>query len=394
MSFQFPLAPHMAQIPSNPIFHLLPKLNEPGFISFAAGVPSPDSFPYDEIAKMAAETLAGNPKEILQYGSTEGYLPLRRAMAQHLRRYSFNAGIDELVITTGGQQAIDLLCKLFVEPGDAVLAEAPTYSAAIQVFKSYKANIVSIESDDAGILPDDLESKIARHRPKFVYLIPTFKNPSGQTLSAERRAAAAEITGRLGVMLIEDDPYRDLRYEGGHLPNIKGYDRAGNVVYITSASKYFCPGLRVGTIYAPKNLTPVLTVAKQATDMHSPTLTQAIVCAYLESGRMEAHLKMLCDMYRARLKAMLEAAAAFFPESVACAPPQGGLFLWCVCPPHVDTLALLAEAVERKVAYIPGDQFYADGSVKNAMRLNFSNEPEDSIFKGMEILSKLLRTVC
>ncbi|MDR1439747.1 MAG: PLP-dependent aminotransferase family protein [Clostridiales bacterium] len=394
MSFQFQLAPHMAQIPSNPIFHLLPKLNEPGFISFAAGVPSPDTFPYDEIARLATEALSGSAKELLQYGSTEGYLPLRKAMAQHLRRYGFSAETDELVITTGGQQAIDLLCKLFVEPGDAVLVEAPTYSAAIQVFKSYRANIVAIESDESGILPDDLESKIAALKPKFAYIIPTFKNPSGQTLSAERRAAAAEITGRTGVMLIEDDPYRDLRYDGGHLPNIKGYDRAGNVVYVTSASKYFCPGLRVGAIYAPKNLTPALTVAKQAADMHTPAITQAIVGAYLESGLLEAHLRMLCDMYRARLNAMLEAAAAFFPESVAYSPPQGGLFLWCACPPHVDTLALLAEAVERNVAYIPGDQFYADGSVKNAMRLNFSNEPEESICKGMEILGKLLRAVC
>jgi 2-aminoadipate transaminase len=394
MSFHFRYAPHMEKIPSNPIFSLLPKLSEPGFVSFAAGVPSPDSFPYDDIAEIAGKLLADNPKALLQYGATEGYMPLRASLTRHLRRYGFSASVDEIVVTTGGQQAIDLLCKLFLEPGDAVLVETPTYSAALQAFKSYRAEIIPIRADENGILPEDLEKKIKRHKPRFAYIIPTFKNPSGQTLNAERRAAAAEITGRLDIMLIEDDPYRDLRYEGGHLPNIKGYDKVGNVVYVTSAAKYFCPGLRVGAIFASDGLTPHLTVAKQAADMHTPTLPQAIVGAYLDSGLLDAHLEKLRVMYKARLGAMLKAAESFFPKSVKYAAPQGGLFLWCVCPQGVDTKALLTAAVDKNVAFIPGDQFYADGSVQNAMRLNFSNEPEEVIYKGMETLGGLLRGVC
>ena len=390
MSFQFQFAAHMEKIPSNPIFDLLPKLSEPGFISFAAGVPSPDSFPYQAISKMTDELLNTKAKEILQYGTTEGYPPLRKSMAKLISRSGISPKASEIVITTGGQQVIDILCKLLIEPGDVVLVEAPTYSATLQILKSYRARPISILSDRDGILPDDLEAKIKQYHPKFVYLIPTFQNPSGSTLSLERRKAAAEITGRLNTMLLEDDPYRDLRYEGDSLPTMKSFDQTGNIVYMTSTSKILCPGLRVGAVYAPEHLVPYLTVAKQAADMHSATLTQAIVNAYLEADLIEAHLENLRVMYSAKLLAIIDAVEQFFPKTFTYSAPQGGLFIWFNAPKHINTLQLLPIAVDQKVAFIPGDQFFADGDILNTMRLNFSNESIDSIYKGIEILGKLL----
>jgi 2-aminoadipate transaminase len=388
---QFRFAPHMVKIPSNPIFHLLPKLNEPGFISFAPGAPSSDSFPYADIEEITRGLLSNNPRELMQYGSTEGYAPARKSMAALISRYGLSPKPGEVIVTTGGQQAIDLLCKLFVEPGDVVLVEAPTYSATLQILKSYRAVPISIEADDDGILPGDLEEKIKIFAPKLIYLIPTFQNPSGRTLTLERRAAAAEIAGRHNVLLIEDDPYRDLRYHGEHLPTIKSFDTADHVIFLTSTSKILCPGLRVGAAYAPEALIPALTVAKQAADMHSPALPQAIVSAYLDRGLLDAHLSLLCGQYRRKLDAMLDAVKRFFPEGIEYRPPQGGLFLWCVCPERLDTAELLERAVDEKVAFVPGEQFFADERVTNTLRLNFSNAPEADIPKGIEILGKLLR---
>ena len=390
MSFQFQYAKHMEKIPSNPIFNLLPKIKEPGFISFAAGIPSADSFPYQAIAEITNTLLTTNAADLLQYGTTEGYAPLRKTMSNYIARSGLNPTPGEILITTGGQQVIDIICKLFIEPGDVVLVEAPTYSATLQILKSYRAKPISIASDDDGILPDDLEAKIKQYHPKFVYLIPTFQNPSGKTLSAERREAVAEITGRLQTMLLEDDPYRDLRYKGEPIPTLKSFDRTGNILYMTSTSKILCPGFRVGALYAPQALMPYITVAKQAADMHSATLPQAIVCAYLESGLLDDHIEMIRGMYRSRLTAIQDAVQQFFPKSFAFTNPEGGLFLWCRCPKEYNTLELLPVAVERKVAFIPGDQFFAEDGVLNTMRLNFSNESVESIYKGIEILGKLL----
>jgi DNA-binding transcriptional MocR family regulator len=390
MSFEFKLSGHMAEIPSNPIFHLLPLLNEPGFVSFAAGVPSPETFPYQELARIAGELLTRDYKLLLQYGSTEGYPPARAALARHLGRYGLSAKPSEVIVTTGGQQGIDLLCKLFVQPGDAVLVESPTYSATLQILRSYRARCVPLRTDEDGAQPEDIEAKVKSEKPRLVYLNPTFQNPSGRTMGLARRKAAAEITGRLGVILVEDDPYRDLRYEGEHLPTIKSFDKEGNVVFLTSTSKILCPGLRVGAVHAREDLIPYLTVAKQAADMHSSTLPQAIVAEYLDRGLIGAHIDGLCAMYRERLRAMLARLDADFPKAVRHTSPQGGLFVWCELPQGFDATAALERAVERKVAYIPGDQFFAEPGARNYMRLNFSNEPVANIERGMGVLGGLL----
>ena len=391
MSFIPRFAPHMTKIPSNPIFHLMTKLSEPGFISFAPGAPDPNTFPYDDIAKITEDLLEANPRDILQYGATEGYPPARDAMVKMISRYDLSPKPGEILVTTGGQQAIDILSKIFIEPGDAVLVETPTYSAALQIFKSHRAQIIPLEYDENGFLPEDLEKKLKIFTPKIVYLIPTFKNPSGTTINAGRRAAAAELTGRSGVLLIEDDPYRDLRYSGERLPAIKSFDRTGNVVYITSTSKILCPGLRVGAAYIPDALASYMTIAKQAADMHSATLPQAIVAEFINRGLLDPHISSICGIYREKLGVMQSAIAEYFPDNVITTNPQGGLFIWCACPDHINTDDLLGQAIERKVAFIPGGSFYAGPGGNNTFRMNFSNASTDDIAKGVEILGKILR---
>lgn len=391
MVFEPRPAPHIANIPSNPIFHLLPKLSEPGFISLAAGAPAADLFPFDDIRKITGELLADNPELLLQYGSTEGYPPARRSMAKMISRYGLAPVDGEIVVTTGGQQAIDIICKIFIEPGDAVLVESPTYSATLQILKSHRARPVALEAGGDGLVPEDLEKKIEIYKPKLVYLIPTFKNPSGTTIGGEGRKAAAEITGRRGVLLIEDDPYRDLRYFGDHLPTIKSYDKTGNVAFLTSTSKILCPGLRVGAAYIPETVAPVMTVAKQAADMHSATLPQAIVSAFIDRGLLEPHIGRLRVAYREKLNVMREAISRCFPECVKVTEPLGGLFVWCTCPADTDAEKLLGRAMEKKVAFIPGAQFFADGGGKNTFRLNFSNAGIDEIVRGIEILGGVLK---
>jgi len=390
MSFNPRLAPHMTKIPSNPIFHLLPILNEPGFISFAPGAPDADTFPVNDIKNITDEILEDKTDVILQYGSTEGYPPARRAMAKMISRYGLSPSPEEIIVTTGGQQSIDLLCRLLIEPGDVALVESPTYSATLQILKSHRALTIPLESDGDGYLPEDLEEKIKIFNPKLVYLIPTFKNPSGTTINMERRIAAAEITGRHGILLIEDDPYRDLRYSGDHLPAIKSFDHTGNVVFLTSTSKILCPGTRVAAAYIPDTLSQAMVVAKQIADMHSATLPQAIVSEFINRGLLDPHIKRLCGMYGKKLEAMRAAISAFFPDCIKITEPEGGLFIWCVCPEGADTNKLLEAAIKKRVAFIPGEQFFADGSGKNTFRMNFSNAKLGDIAKGIEILGQVL----
>lgn len=391
MSIQIPYASHMSKMPSNPIFDLLSKMSDPEMISFAAGMPSPCSFPYEDLARITTKVLSDNAPVLLQYGVAEGYGPLRESAAALIARTGIATSAKDIFLTTGGQQAIDLLCKLLIEPNDPVLVETPTYSATLQILKSYRARPIGVESDENGMLPDDLDKKLSQYRPKFVYIIPTFQNPTGRTLALERRKAIAQITARHGVLLLEDDPYRELRYFGEHLPPIKMFDEGDNILYLASTSKILCPGLRVGIIRVPTDLHRHLVVAKQAADMHSVTLSQAIVDAYLREGLLDEHLKIICPAYRDQLSAMLEEIERHFPAEITFTRPQGGLFICCELPKHVDTAKLLPISVERKVAFIPGDQFYAVDGVKNMMRLNFSNASVEKIRKGIKILGSLLK---
>lgn len=390
MSTAYRLAPHMTKIPSNPIFHLLPKLSVPGFISFAAGAPATDTFPKDDILRISKEILFENADEIMQYGATEGYWPAREAMSAMISRYGISPDPNQILMTTGGQQAINILCKILIEPGDVVLVESPTYSATLQILKSHRAQVVPVEADENGFIPEDLESKLKIFNPKFFYLIPTFKNPTGVTTNLERRIAAAKLTERYGALLIEDDPYRDLRYRGDHLPTVKSYDQSDHIIFLTSTSKILCPGLRVGAAYLPKALIPVMTIAKQAADMHSSILPQAIVSSYIQKGLLDPHIKRLRAVYSVKLDAMQNAIKEFFPESVKVTDPLGGLFIWCACPKKINAEKLLERAIEKNVAFIPGRLFHVDDGGQNTFRMNFSNATLEDIHSGIKILGQIL----
>ena len=290
---------------------------------------------------------------------------------------------------TGSTQAMDLLCKAMIDPGDTVLVENPSFLGNLQCLKLYQANLVSVESDEQGLLPDDLEKKINQYHPKMLYTIPTFQNPTGKSLPEERRKAVAELANRYGMLVAEDDPYRDLRYEGQACHSIKYFDRNGWVMFLGSFSKIISPGLRVGYIAGDATVIRKCTVGKQSTDVHTSNLNQAIVDQYLRRDLLPAHIRNICSGYGAKMKQMLGCLESF-PSGVRFTHPHGGLFIWAELPEKIDAVKMLSAAVERKVAYVPGTYFCVDGGHLNTIRLNFSNSTPEQIEKGMNTLKEIV----
>ncbi len=369
------------------IFHLLGK---PGMISFAGGNPAMSALEPDVIAQLAHQVLDSFGANLLQYGATEGLPALREQIVEFVKSASIETEAARVLPTQGSQQALDLLLKVLVNPGDVVLCESPTFLGAIQGMRTYGAKVVGLPMDEQGVMVDAVEQAIIQHKPKLIYLIPTFQNPSGKTLPLERRAALAALACKYGVILAEDDPYRDLRYEGTPLPSIKSFDEEGWVVYMGSFSKLISPGLRVG--YAIVDFPALLrkmTIAKQSVDVHSPLLSQAIVSLYLSEGRMPEHLARITKNYKAQLGRMID-GFAHWPRGVRYTRPEGGLFVWAELPEGMNTVELLTEATERGVAYVPGTHFFAEGGRLNTLRLNFSNSELPQIETGMKALGQLI----
>jgi 2-aminoadipate transaminase len=373
------------------IFHLLAR---PGMISFAGGNPAASALEPEVISEMAREVLEKNGWTLLQYGATEGFAPLRESIAAFSARAGVRTDPSHILPTQGSQQAMDLICKALLNPGDAVLVESPTFLGALHTLRTYRADLHALETDEGGVIVDAAEEAIRRHHPKLMYVIPTFQNPTGRTLARDRREKLARLAARYGVVLIEDDPYRDVRFSGEPLPAIKSFDSEGWVVYLGSFSKTIAPGLRVGYAAVDNEaLLKKMIIGKQATDVHSPLINQAIVDAYLRSGRMDGHLARISADYGARLRVMLEKLDEL-PPSVAHTQPEGGLFVWAALPEGVDALAMLKEAVAENVAYVPGTHFYFDGGRLNTMRLNFSNGRFTDVAEGMARLNAIiLRTL-
>ena len=378
-------------ITGSAIREILKLMATPGMISFGGGNPASSSLPDDIIARLAVKVLGENGKNILQYGTTEGYAPLRETLAPYLKdRFGFEVTPDEILPVSGSSQAMDLLCKALIDPDDVILVENPTFLGNIQCMKLYQAKIVPVESDENGIMLDKLEEAIQKHKPKMLYTIPTFQNPTGKTLAANRRPVIAKMAEKYGFVVAEDDPYRDLRYSGSPLPSIKSYDTSGLVVFLGSFSKLISPGIRVGYITAHSTILRKCIIGKQSADVHTPTLNQAIVDAFLREGLLNSHVASICESYGKQLNAMLEELANF-PEGTVYTKPEGGLFVWAELPKGIDTTALLMKAVERKVAYVPGSHFFADGGHENTMRLNFSNSSIEKIHEGMTILRDVIK---
>ena len=368
-------------------------LGQPGMISFAGGNPAWGALDNETISGIARDVLAGpDGRAILQYGATEGWKPLREETAKFLRE---EVGLDvaeiEILPTTGSTQAIDLLLKALVNPGDTVLVEGPSFLGSLQAMRIYGANLVEIPMDEQGMDMAALRRAIDEYRPKMLYTIPNFQNPTGVTLAVERRKEIAALAAQYGFVVAEDDPYRALRYSGEHLPTIFSFDTEGLVVYLTSFSKLISPGLRVGSAVV-KNpaLMRKLVVGKQSTDLHTPTLSQAIVAEYLARGLLPAHMAKILAMYREQLS-LMQRELAVLPLKVF--PTEGGLFVWCEADARVNALELLQTAVQNRVAFVPGTHFYAHGGHLITLRLNFSNSTPEQIVQGVKALHKSIQEV-
>ena len=374
-------------ISGSAIREIFKLLAVPGMISFAGGNPAASALPDEACAELARELLLEKGKTLLQYGATEGYGPLRESLAPYLKdRFSFTCAPDEILPVTGSTQAMDLLCKALIDPGDKVVVENPTFLGNMQAIRLYQAQLVPVDSDEDGIKVDELEEVFKKEHPKMLYVIPTFQNPTGRTLSLARRRKIAELAAQYGVVIAEDDPYRDLRYTGEELPAIKSFDTEGWVAFMGSFSKVISPGLRVGFLAANKTLLRKCTIGKQSSDVHTANLNQAIVDAYLRRDLLAPHVQRICLSYAEQMNTMLGLLAKC--GGVArYIRPQGGLFIFAELNDGMDAGKLLTACVDRGVAYVPGTHFYAFGGHENTFRLNFSMSSVEQIKQGMEKLN-------
>ena len=370
------------------IREIFKMIAQPGMISFAGGNPAPRALQDDVVAELAAEALKEDGKAILQYGATEGYAPFLKVLKPWCEE-QIGCPIPAVLPVTGSTQAMDLLCKALIDPGDAILVEDPTFLGNMQCMKIYQAKLVPVESDDEGLILEKLEAAMKEHHPKILYTIPNFQNPTGKTLAADRRQPIAELAAKYGVVVAEDDPYRDLRYSGTPLPTIKSYDKEGWVIFLGSFSKIVSPGMRVGYMAGDAGLIRKCTMGKQSSDLHTANLTQAIVAKYLEKGLLPQHITEICASYKEQKDAMM-AELDKFPAGTKYTRPEGGLFIWVELPEGIDCLPLLQKAVERHVAYVPGTHFFAKGGHPNTFRLNFSNSTIEQIHTGMTTLREIM----
>ena len=377
------LARRMMRVQASAIREILKVTERPEVLSFAGGLPAPEAFPAEALARAHADVLASDAGAALQYGPTEGYAPLRAWVAERMTRRGLPAAPEQVLITAGSQQGIDLVAKTLIDPGDTVLVEAPSYLAALQCFSTYEARFETVETDDDGMRIDALERALRSSRPKLIYLVPTFQNPRGTTLPLDRRVAIARLAAAHGVTVLEDDPYGELRYRGAALPPIAGLLPDAPVIHLGSFSKTLAPGLRLGYVVADERTIRALTIAKQATDLHTGTLAQHAVARLFETFDFDAHLRRLRALYGERLDAMLASIERSFPKGTVWTRPEGGLFVWVRLAPGLDAEELLGDAMRERVAFVPGAPFYPDNPCVETLRLNFSNRPAALIAEGM-----------
>lgn len=397
-------AQRMQRMGSSIIRELLKLTEQPDIISFAGGLPAPELFPVKAFEEATKKVLSEQGSQALQYSTTEGYRPLRELIVERMSRYGIPARPENVLLTSGSQQALDLIGKLMINPGDLILTEEPSYLGAIQAWRAYQAEFITVPIDDEGLCcADSLEEALCAG-PKFMYILPNFHNPAGVTLSGERRQRIIRIADEYGIPIVEDDPYGQLRYEGDHLPpllvldarqlngNLKsnGYFRRGNVIYLSTFSKLLAPGLRLGWMVAPEEVIQKCVTAKQGMDLHTSTFVQMVTYEVARDGFLDEHVATLRRVYRRRRDLMLEMLAQHFPPEVHWTRPEGGLFLWVTLPETMDSTELLKKAVEHKVAYVPGTAFFPVGGGHNTFRLNFSNARPEMIRQGMQRLGDVI----
>jgi 2-aminoadipate transaminase len=374
----------------NAIREILKVVSQPGMVSLAGGIPAPESFPMPILQELGAIVQEKYGAGAFQYDATEGFAPLRTALVDYLAGRGIIADADAILIASGSQGVLDGMGKVFLNPGDLVAVEAPTYLGALQAFNPYEPRYVQIATDDDGVIPAALEEVVRSHPVKFIYLTPTFQNPTGRTLNLARRRAVAQLIEQYDVMLIEDDPYSDLRYQGEPLPPIKTF-APDHVIYVSTLSKVFAPGLRIGFCVAPPAIRKWLVIVKQGVDLHTSTYNQALAAEYLAGGYLRRHLPTIIDLYRPRQLAMLRALDRHLPDGFTWSQPAGGMFIWVEGPPGLDAEQLYWRAVERKVAFVPGKFFFArNGDGPATMRLNFTMVDEATIDWALCVLSEVI----
>ncbi len=397
--WEYRYAHRMQKMGSSVIRELLKLTEQPDIISFGGGLPAPEVFPLNEFKAACNYVLDHFGAQALQYGTTEGYLPLREMISRHTARYSVDVKPENILITSGSQQALDFIGRLFVNRGDYIAVESPTYLGALQAWNAYGAQYISVPMDENGMIADELE-KALRLGPKFIYVLPNFQNPSGATLSLERRQRIVELADKYGVPIVEDDPYGQLRYEGDHLPSLVDLDSkyrgddgtyTGNVIYLSTFSKLLAPGIRLAWVVAPEQVIKKLVHTKQAADLHTATFNQMVAYEVGKGGFLDEHVKVIRAIYKERRDVMLETMEEIWPAGTSWTKPQGGMFLWGILPKEMDTAEVIKKAIERKVAFVPGAAFHVNGLGKNTMRLNFSYSSPEVIREGSTRLGLLLR---
>ena len=376
------------QLQSSAIREILKITMRPEVISFAGGLPSPATFPVDRMRAAFDKVLSENGTTALQYGPTDGYLPLRQFIADSLSTADCKIAPEQIMMTSGSQQGLDLLAKVLVDEGSKILVETPSYLGALQAFSVYRPEFVSVDMDNDGVVPASVAAK--GEGAKLFYALPNFQNPTGRTLSIERRQELVETCARMGIPLIEDNPYGDLCYSGEPLPKLLNMNPDG-VIYLGSFSKILTPGIRLGYMVAPVSLIRKLEQAKQATDLHTSTLTQMAVYEVIKDGFLQEHIPSIRRFYSAQCDVMLEAMKTHFPEGVEWTRPLGGMFIWVTLPAHINSKELLDAAIAQNVAFVPGGPFYANEAETNTFRLSFVTVPPEKINEGIAKIGKLLQ---
>ena len=386
-------AERMGKVEGSAIRELLKLTARQEVISFAGGMPAPELFPVEEMKKVSVAVLEEQGKVALQYTTTEGYLPLREKIADRMNKtLKTNVGPDDILITSGSQQGLDFSGKAFIDKGDVVLCESPSYMGALNAMKAYEPEFIEIKTDNDGMIMEDLEKVLASNdKVKLIYVIPDFQNPSGRTWPLERRIKFMEIINKYEIPVVEDNPYGELRFDGETLPSLKSLDTKGLVIYLGTFSKIFCPGYRLGwTCAAPEILTK-FNVCKQGADLQASTISQMEVNKFIEMYDLDAHVEKIKECYSKRRDVMLKAMEDEFPDCVEFTHPQGGLFTWVTFPEGIDAGEMAKKCLEKNVAYVPGASFYPNGGVFNTCRLNYSNMPEDKIVEGIKRMGEVLR---
>lgn len=383
----------MSYIKASEIREILKVTEQEDVISFAGGLPAPELFPIKEINEINQIVLKEAGTKALQYTTTEGYAPLREWISKRMNeRLGTSFDKDNILITHGSQQGLDLSGKVFLDEGDIVLCESPTYLAAISAFKAYGCSFIEIPTDRYGMNMDVLEDVLRKTKNiKLIYVIPTFQNPTGKTWNLERRKRLAELSAQYSVAVVEDNPYGELRFEGESLPSVKAFDKVGNILCTGSFSKIFCPGFRIGWIAGDKEIIRKYVLIKQGTDLQCNTIAQMTIAEYLKRYDIDKHIKKIVEVYRKRRDIAVRSIECYFPKNIKFTHPEGGLFTWIELPEGVSARNILEKCLEKKIAFVPGGSFFPNENKENTFRINYSNMPEDRIEKGLQILGEVIK---